>query len=212
MIRSQKSRLISAIALAIPLAFASKPNLAAELSDLNGKWESISCEVRPQIGQDRKISEWWLTRKIEMKDGRIAADFVTYSGPGCDFALQTLSFAGSVTKVGDSSVIENAVDADLMIDEYVRFTPQADGFAQFLNSAPKGTCGEKEWKVGETQNILETGCSVLGLKPNDPTQEFEVLAIDGDQLYFGARPVDGTFITSAEKRPKALLVPLKRVN
>ncbi|MEM7301482.1 MAG: hypothetical protein AAF468_10410 [Pseudomonadota bacterium] len=212
MIVSLKTFFKSAIALTIPTSLCSAPTLAADLSELNGNWESISCEVRPQVGQDGKVTEWWLTRKIEMKDGRIVADFTTYAGPGCDVPLQVLGFAGSVTKVGESDVTVGAINADLKVDEYVRFTPIADGFARFLNSAPAGTCGAAKWEVGTTQNVHVTGCSVIGLKPNDPTVEFEVLAVQDDKLYFGARPVDGTFITSVEKRPHALQVPLKRSN
>lgn len=199
------------LAMALPLPISTASVSAQDLTALNGTWESISCEVRPQVGQDGKISEWWLTRKIEMKEGKIAAEFTTYAGPGCGFALQRLDFGGSVTMRGTSSVAQGAIEADLLIDDYVRFTPMADGFADFLNSAPDGTCGAQSWQVGTTQDVLEGGCSVLGLKPNDPTQEFEVLAVVNDQLYFGARPVDGTFITSEDKRPKALLVPLAKI-
>lgn len=202
----------SVLALSSLLAIGPTSALATDIKSLNGSWESISCEVRPQVGQDGKVTDWWLTRKIEMKDGRIVADFTTYAGPGCDVPLQVLGFAGSVTKIADSDVTNGAIDADLKVDDYVRFTPIAEGFAQFLNSAPTGTCGAAEWKVGETQDVHETGCSVIGLKPNDPTVEYEVLALQDDKLYFGARPVDGTFITSVEKRPHALQVPLKRSN
>ncbi|MGX9357284.1 hypothetical protein ACS3SW_19550 [Roseobacteraceae bacterium S113] len=183
---------------------------ASETPDLSGNWESLSCEVRPQIGADGTITEWWLTRRIEMTPGRIEADFTTYAGPGCDVALQTLSFAGRVEIVGPSKVTDAAVEANLTIDEFVRFTPQAQGFADFLNSGPEGSCGAGTWAVGETQDILETGCAMLGLVAGEATVEYEVLALEADQLYFGARPVDGSFITSADKRPHALLVPLKR--
>ncbi|MEM9205778.1 MAG: hypothetical protein AAGA88_05560 [Pseudomonadota bacterium] len=176
-----------------------------------GNWESIACEVRPQPNQDGTMGEWWLTRKLTLADGRIDAEFTTYAGPGCGFALQRLDFGGQVEIVGDSDVVAGAVEADLTIDDYVRITPLSDGFVEFLNSAPAGTCGETSWSVGETQDILETGCSVLGLQGNDPTVEYEVLAVQDGYIYFGARPTDGSFITSANKRPQALLVPAKRI-
>ena len=67
-----------------------------------------------------------------------------------------------------------------------------------------------DWTVGEARDILADGCMMLGVAPNTPTVEFEILAAKGDMIYFGARPTDGTFITSAEKRPKALLVGAAR--
>ena len=197
----------AACALAmLPLGMAAQ----ADVATLDGDWVSQACEVRPQQGPDGSVTEWWLTRKIEMRNGRIAAEFTTYAGPGCGFALQRLDFAGTVEEVGASAVVNGAIEANLTIDEYVRFTPLAQGFADFMNSAPSGSCGAAEWQVGQTQDVLEGGCALLGLNPNEPTIEYEVLALLGDQLFFGARPVDGSFITSPDKRPSALLVPLSR--
>ena len=174
---------------------------------LAGTWESIACEVRPQPNQDGTMGEWWLTREVTFTDGRIEADFTTYAGPGCDFALQVLSFAGAVDIEGPSDVADGAVEAKLTIDEYVRFTPKAQGFADFLNQTGSDDCGVNDWKVDETQGILETGCSLLGIQANTPTIEYEILYVKDDQVFFGARPTDGSFIVSPAKRPKALLVP-----
>ena len=173
---------------------------------LDGTFASIACEVRPQPNQDGTMGEWWLTRELTIEDNTIAAVFTTYAGPGCDFALQELHFAGDIEIVGPSEVIEGAVEADLTVDHYVRITPLADDFAAFLNGAPEGTCLTPDWAVGETRDILEQGCLVLGVQPNVPTIEYEILAVLGDTIYFGARPTDGTFITSPDKRPRALLV------
>lgn len=182
------------------------------VSGIDGSWASIACEVRPQANPDGSIGEWWLTREVTFKDNRIDATFTTYAGPGCGFALQELSFAGRVDVLGDSDVMAGAKEADLTIDEFVTITPLAQGFADFLNSAPEGTCGSEPWEVGKTVDILPIGCSMLGVQPNTPTVEYEVLAVDGDHVYFGARRVDGSFLTTPDFRPKALLVPAKRVS
>ena len=152
------------------------------------------------------MGEWWLTRDITIENNRIDAIFTTYAGPGCEFALQELHFGGDIEIVGNSDVIEGAVEANLTIDDYVRIKPLADGFAAFLNSAPDGACLSAEWAVGKARDILEDGCLVLGVQPNTPTVEYEVLATRGDMIYFGARPTDGSFIVSPDKRPSALLV------
>ncbi|MEM6664938.1 MAG: hypothetical protein AAF638_00895 [Pseudomonadota bacterium] len=196
----------AAVLALVPMTAQADTNLET----LAGTWASIACEVRPQPNQDGTMGEWWLTRTIEFSGNTITAAFVTYAGPGCAVPLHTLSFEGTFDVVGESEVFPGAIEADLKIDGYVRFTPMAQGFADFLNTAPDGSCGTGTWAVGESQDVLETGCSVLGLKGNDPTVEYEVLAVDGDHVYFGARPVDGTFITSPDKRPSALLVPAKR--
>ncbi|MEM7440085.1 MAG: hypothetical protein AAF393_10830 [Pseudomonadota bacterium] len=195
---------ITLIAALLSLPFAANAQSTTE-AGLDGSFASIACEVRPQPNQDGTMGEWWLTRKITIADNRIEAEFVTYAGPGCDFALQELHFAGSVKIVGESAVMAGAVAADLTIDDYVRIKPLAQGFADFLNSAPEGACLSAEWAIGNARDILADGCLVLGVQPNTPTIEHEVLAVSGDTIYFGARPTDGSFITSPDKRPKALL-------
>lgn len=177
---------------------------------LDGQYASIACEVRPQPNQDGTMGEWWLTRDITIADNRIDAVFTTYAGPGCGFALQELHFGGSVDVVGPSDVMNGAVEADLTIDGYVRIKPLAEGFATFLNSAPEGACLSAEWAVGQARDILQEGCLVLGVQPNTPTVEYEILAMRNDMIFFGARPTDGTFIVSPEKRPFALLVGAAR--
>lgn len=197
--------------LGLVAACATTPVFAdTAANNLDGNWASMACEVRPQVGADGAVAEWWLTRQITLEDNRIEATFTTYAGPGCDIALNDLSFAGRVEVVGDSTVAPGAVAANLTIDEFVRITPRAQGFADFLNGS--GACGDAEWVVDQTNDLLETGCAVLGVEPNTPTVEYEVLARIGDMVYFGARPVDGTFITSEDKRPRALLVPLVTAN
>ncbi|MEL7026414.1 MAG: hypothetical protein AAGO57_04170 [Pseudomonadota bacterium] len=198
--------LISLALVAVPAsAFAETP-----IAGIDGAWESLSCEVRPQVGQDGAITEWWLTRALSFDDGVITADFTTYAGPGCTNPLNVLSFQGDVTVIGDSNLAQGAKEADLVIDSYVRITALAQGFADFLNQSGEGDCGAGAWTVGESKDILETGCSFLGVAPNTPTIEYEILYVDGDRLFFGARPVDGTFLTTPDDRPKALLIPLAR--
>ncbi|MEM1289015.1 MAG: hypothetical protein AAGH60_11740 [Pseudomonadota bacterium] len=177
---------------------------------LDGTFASLACEVRPQPNQDGTMGEWWLTREVTIDADMIEAVFTTYAGPGCGFAVQELEFAGRIEIVGQSDVIDGAVEANLTIDDYVRIKPLAEDFASFLNSAPEGVCLTAEWSVGVARDILADGCGFLGVEPNTPTVEYEVLAVDGDIIYFGARPTDGSFITSPDKRPQALLVDAQR--
>lgn len=198
---------LSMIAIAL-VAQVGSPAAAQSTNEagLDGNYKSIACEVRPQPNQDGTMGEWWLTRDITISNNRIDAVFTTYAGPGCGFALQELHFGGGVEIVGPSGVLDGAVEADLTIDDYVRIKPLAQGFADFLNGAPEGACLSSEWAVGTAREILAEGCLVLGVQPNTPTVEYEILATRGDMIYFGARPTDGSFIVSPEKRPSALLV------
>ncbi len=197
--------------LAAALALIPAPTLAeTPIPGIDGTWESMACELRPQQGPDG-VADWWVTRKITFADSTITAEFTTYAGPGCTTPLNIRAFAGRVDVLGDSDVSPTAKEADLTIDQYVRITPMAQGFADFLNSQP-GACGSETWEVGKEIAVHETGCALLGVEPDTPTIEYEILAVEGDHLYFGARPVDGRFLANPEQRPKALLVPAKRVN
>lgn len=40
--------------------------------------------------------------------------------------------------------------------------------------------------------------------------EYELLYVFRDQIFFGARPVDGSSLATAAQRPSALLVPATR--
>jgi len=206
---TQPFQFIASAGLALATAMPAQAQSTTE-AGLDGTFESIACEVRPQPNQDGTMGEWWLTRKVTISANKIEAEFTTYAGPGCGFALQELHFGGDIQIVGPSDVAPDAVEADLTVDHYVRIKPLADDFAGFLNSVPEGTCLSAEWAVGEARDILADGCLPLGVQPNTPTVEYEVLAIRGDMIHFGARPTDGTFIVSPDKRPQALLVGAAR--
>lgn len=198
--------LLVAACAAIPVA----PAIAQEaVIDLNGTWESIACELRPQQGQDG-IAPWYLKRSIVFGPGRIDAHFTTYADASCLAPLLELKFGGDVTILGASGVAQGARDVDLIVNDYLTVTPRMEGFAGFLNSADAGACGTEEWAVGTEQDVFETGCSVMGVAANAPTTEYEVLHVSAGHLYFGARPVDGMPLAEPDRRPSALQMPLKR--
>lgn len=179
--------------------------------EIVGAWSSVGCELRPQQNADGSIGEWWLTREITFETNRIEAQFTTYAEAGCITPVNALHFAGTAELIRPSSLLKGAYEAKLTIDEFVRITPLADDFTGFLNSAGTGACGSDEWKTGDAQNVLTTGCTVLGLKPDDPTIEYEILSVIDNMLYFAARPVDGSFMTTPDKRINALQIGLRRL-
>ena len=180
------------------------------LPELDGRWESMACELRPQAGPNG-VQPWYLTRSIVFSGNRIDAHFVTYADPGCGAPLLELKFGGDVAVRGPSRVAVGAMEVDLIVNDYLTVTPRMAGFADFLNSADAGTCGAVRWEAGREQDVYETGCTVLGIAANTPTNEFEVLHVSAGQLFFGARPVDGSSLDTAESRPTALQMPLQLV-
>jgi hypothetical protein len=179
------------------------------MPQLNGTWDSIACELRPQAGQDG-IASWYLKRSVVFGEGRIDAHFTTFADAACTAPLLELKFGGDVVVQGPSTVADGAMEVDLIVNDYLTVTPQMEGFAGFLNSAETGTCGTDAWTVGTEQDVFATGCSVMGVAANTPTNEYEVLHVSAGHLYFGARPVDGVSLDDPMLRPTALQMPLKR--
>lgn len=191
------------------LALASPAVAQDVMPELTGRWESITCELRPQTSPDG-VAPWYLKRSITFQPGRIDADFTTYSDRSCTTPLLELRFGGAVSVKGASAIADGAQEVDLIVDDYLTVTPQTEDFTGFLNSAEANTCGAKAWAVGEAQDVFVTGCSVMGIQANTPTTEYEVLHVSAGHLYFGARPVDGQPLAHSDLRPTALQMPLKR--
>ncbi len=62
--------------------------------------------------------------------------------------------------------------------------------------------------MGVEQDVSDTGCLTLGLDLKNKATEYDIVKREGDKLYYGARPTDGSGLDSVEKRPTALQVPL----
>lgn|GEM_PF-907947 len=202
---------ISALSMAALLIGSSLPAQAQSvMPSLNGTWQSIACELRPQAGEDG-VAPWYLKRSIVFADGRIDAHFTTYANPMCSAPLVDLKFGGDVVVQGASPVANGAMEVDLIVNDYLTVTPRMDGFAGFLNSGEPGSCGTEVWAVGEEQDIFVTGCAVMGVTSNTPTNEYETLHVSAGHLYFGARPVDGKSLDVPDSRPTTLQMPLKRL-
>ena len=189
--------------------FSATPLFAQDaFPELQGTWTSIACELRPQPGPEG-VQSWYLTRNIVFGEERFDVHFTTYTDANCSAPLLELKFGGDVIVHGPSDVAPGARDVDLIVNDYLTVMPQMDGFRDFLNSAEAGTCGADAWAVGVEQDIFATGCSVMGVAPNTPTNEYEVLYVSAGQLYFGARPVNGNALAEPEDRPTALQMPLR---
>ena len=196
------------LALSCSLMTISAALQAADgMPELDGTWQSPACELRPQAGPEA-VQPWFLERRIDFSGNRIDAHFTTFADPQCSIPLVELEFGGDVIVQGSSTVAPGAKEVDLLIDDYLEVTPRTAQFADFLASAGPGTCGSEDWAPGVTQDLLEGGCSVMGIDPDSPTREYEVLHVSAGQLFFGARPVDGSSPTGPEQRPTALQVPL----
>ena len=77
----------------LPLLSATGAMAADGMPALDGRWESLACELRPQQGEDG-VSPWYLTRSIVFDGNRIAAHFTTFADATCSTPLGELKFGG----------------------------------------------------------------------------------------------------------------------
>ncbi len=185
------------------------PSLAAP--ELVGEWQSLSCEVRPVPAQSGVgVEPTFLRREITIENGQLAAKFRFFGDADCTFPVWDVAFSGDINIVGDMNMVaDGAVQANL-INDRASVTPQADFFVDLLNSGQ--ACGANTWEAGIEQAVLPIGCDVLGFAPNSLLTEFETLLAKDGLLYFGARPVDGSSLSSPDDRPTTLQLPLSQVS
>lgn len=178
---------------------------------MQGRWASISCELRPQTEQDGKVQTWYLKRSFKIVGNKMEAEFISYADNACQAPLWKLEFGATASDAGPWSGLKGARKVDLSVDHHTRVTPLMQGFADFLNSAGQDSCGGTKAEVGKALDIKLHGCKAFGMPANKIVKEAEVLAIVNDMLFFAARPVDGSSPTDDSKRINALQVPLVRV-
>ncbi|MEM9318915.1 MAG: hypothetical protein AAGA70_07890 [Pseudomonadota bacterium] len=162
-----------------------------------GDWMSLACELRP--------GDQHITRNISIDgDGTWSGSFAFFTGPGCEDPFMTFYAAGPWELLGASGRVEAAKSANFTI-ETAEIEALHDAAAGLLNSAP---CGTIAWAAGDRQDVTDTGCAPLGM--TFPVTEHETLLVLDDMLFFGARPNDGSGLSSPESRPTALQIPLVR--
>ena len=173
---------------------------------LPGEWASPICERRPD-GQGGLL---FIQRQITVgDDGTWEGTFAFFGDEDCTFALSEAEITGPYQLGASSIPVHGATEADFEMAD-VRLTARAQGFVDFLNSAQPGTCGAEAWQVDVTQDISETGCSLLGIDLDSCGTEHELVMVRGDRLHFGGRPDDGSNLCTAQARPISLQTPMLR--
>ncbi|MEO0881728.1 MAG: hypothetical protein AAFY34_03250 [Pseudomonadota bacterium] len=180
--------------------------------ETRGRWTSVACELRPQPYQEgQPVQPFHLKRDFTYDDNLFEGTIVSYLDPLCQVPIVSYTFTGHLVSHGASPAAPGAEKTDYVLDRSLILTPKAQAFADQLNLLPAGICGTESWRVDVSQSIKETGCPVLNLEKGEIYIDHDIMYVDGDFLFFGAKPVDGSNFDSEEARPVQLQVPLKRV-
>lgn len=145
----------------------------------------------------------WGTRKFTFDKDTWALTFTLYGDKALAHPVFALDVSGPFS-VGAASKVQGAHNAQFRFSRKALTVFTDD--AQTLKNLGFAGCGLEK---GKAVDVSEKGCSFVG-SVAAYGEEFDLLKLDGDTLYLGARPADGNMGVET-KRPAALGAPLKRV-
>jgi hypothetical protein len=183
-------------------------DLQAVHQALVGHWTSEACETRPAPGG----GQLYLRRDFTVEANRWSGWFAFFTDNTCTTLTSVAYSEGPYTLDRRSPVAPDGVEMEF--DEAVlRLTPTDPGMVGYLNGAPAGTCGDAPFAADVTQDVTGThGCAAVGVDLANCGTEHELVKRAGDELFFGARPADGSGLCTAAKRPTSYQVPLRLVD
>lgn len=187
------------------VAVASHPVRAAPLQQapsFSGIWSSTQCEPRP--------GNPFAKRELAISGGTYQLDLTSFADSRCTIPTLRTRTEGAFVARAPSPTIPSTWNVEFVVRQ-VRLTPYVLGTAEFLNTAPKGTCGSQMWFVGIEQELAVTsGCPLLGIHLRRPFVEYDIATVQGNELFLGQRPPNGGYLTSPELRPITFGPPLTR--
>jgi hypothetical protein len=188
-----------------PTSVASPPAPPVPAADvrpaLPGFWEHERCQV--QGGEGRQTGSRSLFAFV---DREWAIAFTQYADGACQVRVLTATLRGTYEATGPSRRVPGAVEATF------RFARKALAVYDplLLDRLNAGACGRRRWSLGVEQDITAAGCLAIE-SVAACTQEYDLVHVDGDRLYFGERPPPGTNICAEGRRPTRLRTePLRR--
>lgn len=176
-----------------------------------GSWQSIAPEIRPsnQKNNDGTLKAFYLQRVFKLNpDGSFELQVTNYVDPNGKLPLAKMNIKGTVQWQGEHPLIAGAQKVDFTADQEYEVTPLLQGFADALNAS---TSGYEKWETGITQSIFKKNFSPFGLKEGQLFKEYDLIYLQDNYMFWGARNVDGRGFDTEENRPTNLQIPLKRV-
>lgn len=203
--KTNQTVLLAALSLT---ALSALSGCAGLHNQIQGHWLSAACETRP-APNGGKI---YIKRDFTVQESSWFGYFSYYAEDSCQ-TLTSVGYAEGPYTLGNPVTTPPDGNEGQFVLAKLKITPKLQGTADYLNTAAAGTCGTQAWAVNAEQDVTPThGCSVLGVDLSTCGTEYEIVKVESDKLYFGARPADGSNLCTADKRPTAWQVPLARSN
>jgi hypothetical protein len=172
-------------------------------TSIAGKWESIGNEVRPNPWG----GNYFLHRYFKNTETEAHGTLIFYTDDTYTDKNITIEVIGPYQFLQPSASVAGATETDF---EFTRIavTPHSQAILDTLNSVPAEYL--ETWQPGIRQEVSKPGEGILGMVIGE-YKEYDLTKVDGDLLYYGERPADGSAPDNAAKRATSLQVPLKKV-
>jgi hypothetical protein len=178
---------------------------------LPGNWVSIAPEIRPSIKKDANgnMKPFYLTRNFIYRPGDIfELDVINSADPYGQIPIVRIYIKGHMQWQGEHPISPGAQKVDFIADEAYQVTPLYPAFADAMNQL--ASIGFNRWDVGQTQSVMGKAFAPFGLSEGQTFQEYDLVYLLDNMLFWGARNVDGRGFDKPENRPTNLQIPLIR--
>jgi hypothetical protein len=186
-------------------------NLQQLKEALIGRWVSIAPEIRPSAAKnpDGSLKPFYLKREFAYTEGDVFELTVDNSGDAYGkVPLARIFIRGHMIWRGPHVIADGAQKVDFVADEAYAVTPLNPGFADVLNKI--AAQGYEKWEVDKPQSIFGKSFAPFGLQQGKNFMEYDLVYLDHDMLFWGARNIDGRGFDTEENRPTNLQIPLVR--
>jgi hypothetical protein len=170
-------------------------------TSIAGIWETERCIVQERNGVRTSSRS-----TFAFLDTEWALEFTQYADAACETPSVRAFFQGRYRIAERSSTVPGAYHANFGFS--VKRLALYDD--ELLTQANREACGKRTWARGREEDVSSTGC--LWVVPVSACpQEFDLVKVDGDQLFLGERPAAGQDLCREDRRARALRsLPLVR--
>ena len=178
---------------------------------LRGEWVSIAPEIRPSATKnpDGTLKPFYLTRDFKYLEGdRFELTIVNSADANGKIPVARIYLRGHMKWQGEHPIAQGAQKVDFIADEEYQVTPLVAPFADLLNRV--AAAGYAKWEVGAQQSIFGKSFVPFALVEGRNFMEFDLVYLNHDLLFWGARNIDGRGFDSEANRPTNLQIPLAR--
>jgi hypothetical protein len=178
---------------------------------MQGEWASISPKLRPSSvkNPDGSLKPFYLTRAFKYStDDTFELEIINSADPYGKIPLVRIKIQGHIFWQGDHPIAAGAQKVKFIADQVYEVTPLVQGFADAMNQV--ASKGFNRWDVNGTQSIMGKAFAPFGLAEGQTFAEYDLIYVDNDMLFWGARNVDGRGFDTEENRPTNLQIPLLR--